>query len=148
MQIQAILLSSYQNDQSQEIFRKICEYDEISRRYYDNAIKLLEKNEYSKAGETLWASIIEYLKIISLIAPPHRPLSSKHGEIRKFVRQLSESLKDPDLFNLFRKAEKLHAHFYENFLDEEEFGKHFNETKVLLQKLFELSRQFGRKGSS
>lgn len=65
----------------------------------------------------------------------------------KFVIQLSTSLKDPDFFNLFRKAEKLHANFYENFLDEEEFGRHFNDTKLLLQKLFELSRGLGRKKS-
>ena len=103
-------------------------------------MRFVREKEFQKAGEFLWASVIEYLKIISLITPPHKPLSSKHGEIRKFVRQLSISLKDPDLFNMFRKAEKLHANFYENFLDEEEFGAIFEETRVLLQKLFELTR--------
>ena len=141
MQGQARSLSlQKQNPKSQKILETIAGYKEISRKYHENAIRFVKEKEYSKAGESLWGAVIEYLKTIALLLPPHKPLSSKHREIRIFVRQLSESLKDRELFELFRKAEKLHANFYENFLDEEEFGERFNDTEVLLRKLFELSR--------
>ena len=69
------------------------------------------------------------------------PLPTNHKEIRRYVRELSESLKDPHLYNLYKKAEKLHANFYHNFLDEEEFCEYFYHSEQLLGKLYELRKK-------
>ncbi len=132
--------SQEQTTESQELLEMVTKYEGFSRKYHDNAIRFVKEKEYSKAGENLWGAVIQYLKITALLLPPHRPLSSKHREIKNFVKELSISLRDHDLSKLFKKAEKLHSNFYENFLDEEEFGERFNETETLLKKLFELSR--------
>ncbi len=132
--------SQEQPPESQELLELVAKYEGVGRRYYDNAIRFVKEKEYSKAGENLWGVVIQYLKITALLLHPHRPLPTGHKEIKKFVTELSNSLRDQDLSKLYKKAEKLHANFYENFLDEEEFGERFNETETLLKKLFELSR--------
>jgi len=143
MSLNSQLDTSRPKDRTEEVEQQIAEYERLSAHYYDNATVYIKQEEYPKAGEALWGSINVYLKIISLIAL-HRPLSSRHGDIKQFVRALSNSVRDPELFRMYEKAEKLHANFYHNFLDKEEFDENFNSSVELLQKLYEFSRGFTR----
>ena len=148
MQKRVIFLNSQPNLSELDIENKmealqlqLAEYEKTSRFYYDNAKEYVRRREYSKAGEALWGSINVYLKIISLIIS-NRPLPTEHREIRRYVRSLSNSLRDPELYEWYKKAEKLHANFYHSFLDEEEFGENFSYSEKLLQKLFYIRSKF------
>lgn len=132
------------DNRSESIQKQLADYEKLTFYYYKNAKEYFKQKEYSKAGEALWGSINIYLKIISLIVS-NKPLPAGHKEIRLYVQNLANSLRDHDLYMLYKKAEKLHANFYQNFLDEEEFIEYFNFSEQLLKKIYGLIRASIRK---
>ena len=107
----------------------IAEYERILRERYVQYNELKIRRELSKAGEILWSIIMIMLTMVSLVLTG-KPLA-RHSEAKRFVKKDLSSIyyslygMDPArLVALFEAAERLHANFYHEFLDEEELLEH------------------------
>ena len=102
---------------------KITNYLSLSNLYLKNADGMIKKKEYSKAGEMLWGGIAELLKAIGIVYG--RPIS-KHKELIKIAKYISLMENDDNLRDaIVRYAHSLHANYYENFIEPEEFGEYY-----------------------
>jgi phenylpyruvate tautomerase PptA (4-oxalocrotonate tautomerase family) len=100
-------------------------YQEIIEKRYLQYRELLRRGELVKAGEILWSIILLFLNMLSLLVLK-KPIR-RHREVKAFVKNYVTKLykniygDDPSrVLVLFEEAEKLHANFYHEFLDEEE----------------------------
>ena len=103
----------------------LAEYEELLRERYEQYVELKNRGALVKAGEVLWSAIMVLISMLSLLT--RGSTVSHHKEAKLFVKKdLSELYHtiygdDPrHLVELFSYAEKLHANFYHEFLDEEE----------------------------
>jgi hypothetical protein len=62
-----------------------------------------------------------------------------HQELKLFARQLSIEVDDPEVYRVFREAEKLHAGFYHAFLTVEDSWTSFQRLRMLLGRSSRLS---------
>jgi hypothetical protein len=85
-------------------------YADQSVLYVLNAGKAFAEREYEKAGEFLWGGMADALKAHA--ATNHRQIK-RHWDIGDYAIELSKSMPEPDLYNVFFKVQSLHSNFYE-----------------------------------
>lgn len=111
---------------------------EISKRkklfshYIHNSNKNFIFNNIAKSSEFLWGALHT---LIYSIALTYNKKISNHGQIRNFAKELSEYEKDQDIFKGVVSGETLHANFYHNFLDKDQFEIKREEINKLIIKL-------------
>jgi len=113
-------------------------YANLALKYLENAAEELSRGELEKAGEYMWGAVVEAIKCV-LVAKKGIKVA-KHSELRRYARELSREVGDPEIFRAFREAESLHSNFYEAMLEEEDLLAHFDSVRLLVSKLLELIR--------
>lgn len=97
---------------------------------------MISENEYSKAGEMLWGSIATLLKAIGIMYDKPIRNHRKLIEIAKFIALVdnNEELRK----GIVEYAQALHANYYEDFIDIDDFPKYQIEVVKAYDKLFQL----------
>ena len=109
-------------------------YAEQSVTYVLNGGKAFAEKEYEKAGEFLWGGMAEALKAH---AAKNGRLLKRHDQIISYARELSKMLKDPDLYDAFRKVQGLHSNFYEADVDAAEVEAIIRDTRPYIGKILQ-----------
>jgi uncharacterized protein (UPF0332 family) len=107
----------------------------LSEKYMSEAEGFLAKKDYVQASEKAWGAASQIVKAIA--AMEGKELRS-HGELHKFVAQVSEKVGDKDLGRLWRSATSLHQNFYENWFTESQVADGVEDVKTLIAKLKKL----------
>lgn len=110
----------------------------LSEKYLNNAEELLKEADYVQASEKAWGAASQMLK--ALAAKRGIELRS-HGELHKFVADLTKRTGDIELNTLWGSATSLHQNFYENWLPEETVNHWIENVKKFVKKLKNLVEQ-------
>ena len=84
------------------------------RKYMDNALEALQKNEPGKAGEMLWGSITQAGHAVDAW---RGPVVIRHRGLLNFARNLSREIGDDNFHNNFLATKSLHENFYHPALE-------------------------------
>ena len=113
---------------------RVFEYVKNAEKCLANADELLAKRDYAKTGEMLWGAIAELIKALGMIYEKNLP---KHGLLIDFIKKVSISLRDEELRRLVvERAQALHANFYENFIEVEDFPAYYSDAYKAYEKLY------------
>ncbi|RLI84242.1 MAG: hypothetical protein DRP01_08240 [Archaeoglobales archaeon] len=106
---------------------KVEKYLKQAEEYMENFKELYDKKEMSKACENLWGVIVSLLNALSIIRN-QKPLI-RHQELKNFVKDVAVDCEDEELYKLFKHSEKLHANFYHQFFDEDDYLLYIDDAK-------------------
>jgi len=98
--------------------------------YYDNYFKHYLAKEYSKASEFLWGTINNLVYILGLFS--NRKISH-HDEVVSFIKELAIIKQQNEIFEQLASAERLHANFFHDFMDELMFETDKNRVLKLIE---------------
>lgn len=122
-------------------YRNVIDISEIEKRkkladhYYDNFRKYYKDKNYSKASEFLWGSFNALGYAIGLI---HGKKLSDHGKLVNFIEELAEAYKDEEILEGLAAAQRIHANFFHDFMDELMFDDDRKRTEIMLEKLVKI----------
>lgn len=140
------LLRAWLKRMAQTNFRKRMEtYKRLKIHHLANAAGHTERNELSKASEMLWEATACAIKEFDAAT---ETLLRRHKELGVFMEQIGIEAKDPDFGKDFAAAERMHANFYDDFLEEIQVKADFGRTRILLRKLEERTQQYLAKQQS
>lgn len=122
--------------------------EEVKRRraladyYYDNFQRHYAKKELSKASAReagrqstfLWGTLTAITYAVGLL---HNKKLGRHKEIVSFLQELAKKQKDKEMAEGVTAAERIHANFYNDFMDDIMFEEDRQKTERLLKKLAE-----------
>ncbi len=106
----------------EELLRELLRRKGVVEKYYENYLKHLEGRDYDEASEDLWGVVNNLVSILSLLLRG-KPIG-RHEELRKFIDDLISLKGDARLKELLLACERLHANFFHNFMDEQQFEEH------------------------
>jgi hypothetical protein len=118
-----------------EDFFEIEKRRKLARHYYDNFRKYYESKNYSKASEFLWGSLNALGYAIGLI---YGTKLSDHAKLVNFIKELAEAYKDEEILEGLAAAQRIHANFFHDFMDELTFEDDRKRTEKLLEKLVKI----------
>jgi len=113
---------------------EVADYLANSNKYWQQALSQLESREAEKASELAWGSVVERIKALYFLKMGKK-LSQSHGDVKSYIRNISNQLRDEELYKLFHEAESLHANFYEGFKDLDDVRRIFPSIQKLLTKI-------------
>jgi len=109
-------------------------YLELHEKYLEEARTLADRGELAQAGEKLWGAVTALLNAIGeLRRLPHY----SHRDYSELVERLASELKRPELGKLFAVAERLHANFYHDFIEDQEVFKAYEADVLKLVEVLE-----------
>jgi len=114
---------------------KVESYLSLNNKYLKEAEALIAQGDYVQASEKFWGAAAEMVKAIA--AKRGSELRS-HGELYRFITDLSKEFNAPQLLRLFAAASALHQNFYENWLSSEmvvDYGEAVKELVTTLAKI-------------
>ena len=112
-------------------------YIDLSKRYFEQALEMIDEGNHVKAGEMLWGATAEMVKALAL----NRGLELKsHGEIWDYVTKLSEETEDREILKVFHVANSLHVNFYENWMPPKAVEEDAKFIEALIEKLEKLMK--------
>jgi len=115
---------------------KVEEYVSSSQSYLNEADGMLKKQDYSKAGEMLWGAVAALIKRLEIMRG--KPVKSGHYELIKAAKEIAELMQDEKLRKtIVKDASALHANYYEDFIDIDEFPEYWNTVTEAYSKLME-----------
>ncbi|WP_054842448.1 PaREP1 family protein [Vulcanisaeta distributa] len=121
--------------------RKVEVYLRLSEDYLKAADELYNKGDLVQAGEKYWGAIAALLNAIAeLRGWDHY----SHRDYDVIIGRLYKETKDKSILTNFRMAEGLHANFYHNFMDREEFEVHREAVFELIGKLREFLKNLNK----
>jgi len=100
-----------------ELESVIEKYISIAQRYYNNYLAHRDLKEFDKASEDLWGVINTSASALSILLSG-KPIKD-HSNLRELMNDIA--IENPEIVELYKEAERLHANFYHNFLTEESF---------------------------
>jgi len=97
--------------------------------------ELLAKKDYIQASKKFWGAASQIVKALAA----ERGLELRnHGELHRFVAELTKESRDPEVRRLWQSATSLHQNLYENWLPPEMVEGNAEDVKRLIQKLRKL----------
>ncbi len=115
------------------MIEKVEKYLKQAEEYQRNFRKLYDKKELPKACESLWGVIVSLLNALSILR--NQKVLTSHQEIKNFVKEIAVEREDEDLYKLFKHSEKLHANFYHQFFDQDDYLIYIDDGIKLIEKL-------------
>ena len=107
-------------------------YLKLHEKYLAEAESLCEKGDLAQAGEKYWGAVTALLNAIAeQRGLPHY----SHRDYAVIVGKLYKEVQDKEIVIGFRMAEGLHANFYHNFMEREEFDLHREAVLKLVERL-------------
>jgi len=107
----------------------------LSEKYLKDAEAFLTKGDYVQAYEKAWGAASQIVK--ALAAREGREIRS-HGELHRYVAELSRKRGDREIMRLWFSATSLHQNFYENWFPEEAVIIGVEDVKSFVEKLSKL----------
>ncbi len=107
----------------------------LSEKYLKDAEAFLTKGDYVQASEKAWGAASQIVK--ALAAREGREIRS-HGELHRYVAELSKKKGDREIMRLWFSATSLHQNFYENWFPEEAVMSGVEDVKSFVEKLRKL----------
>ncbi|MDT7887163.1 MAG: PaREP1 family protein [Thermoproteota archaeon] len=104
----------------------------LSEKYLRNAEEFLTKKDLVQASEKAWGAATQIVK--ALAAKEGKELRS-HGELHKYVAELSKEKDDREIMKFWFLATSLHQNFYENWFPEEAVRSAIKDVKNFIEKL-------------
>ena len=122
--------------EAMNIQAKVLEYVKNAEKYLVNANEMLAKKDYNKSGEMLWGSTAELIKALGMVYGKNLP---NHRLLIDFIKKAAILLRDDELRRLVvERAQALHANFYENFIEVEDFPAYYNDVHKAYKRLYEV----------
>lgn len=112
-----------------------------AQEYWKQASDFLSQQHFLKVSELAWGSVNQMVH--ALAVKQGRKLTT-HKEVIDYIRKIASVSGDKEMQELVKQAEKLHANFYHQFLDETEVKEIFGATQRLLDKIGELLVREGK----
>jgi Archaeal PaREP1/PaREP8 family len=107
-------------------------YEELSAKYIDDAERLLLAQDLPQASEKFWGAVAQMIKAVAVAKGWRR---TSHGALRDVIRKLYRESEDEEFVSLMRSAERLHANFYEDNLEQDVVGVFGGQSQQLIKKL-------------
>jgi uncharacterized protein (UPF0332 family) len=104
----------------------------LSEKYLRDSDEFLTKKDLVQASEKAWEATAQIVKALS--AKEGKELRS-HGELHKFVSELSKEKSDKMIMKFWFLATLLHQNFYENWFPEEAVRSAIKDVKNFIEKL-------------
>lgn len=104
-----------------------------SDKYWSQVQEFLQAGELEKASELAWGSVAERVKALGLARTAK--LLRSHSQLTDYAKTVANQMQDGELREGFAKAERLHANFYESFLDSDEIKRTLAHIPALLAKI-------------
>ena len=112
------------------------EHIDTARQFLTDADREYEAGDILQASEKLWGAATH----VVIAEMQRRDLEPNgHGKMKRFVSNLGDELRQPDLYALFKIAETLHINFYHGFLSEDNFEEHRELTRHFVNRMIDLS---------
>ena len=112
-----------------------------AQEYWKQASEFLKQRHFLKVSELAWGSVVQMVH--ALAVKQGRKLTT-HKEIINYIRKISSMSGDKEMQELMKHAERLHANFYHQFLDENDVRETFGAIQRLLEKIGELLVKEGK----
>jgi len=119
-------------------YRNDIDISEIEKRkkladhYYDNFRKYYKDKNCSKASEFLWGSFNALGYAVGLI---YGKKLSDHGKLVNFIKEVAEAYNDEEISTGLAAAQRIHANFFHDFMNEFTFEDDRKRTEKMLEKL-------------
>jgi len=123
------------NHIDEEVILEIEKRRKLADHYYDNFRKYYENKNYSKASEFLWGSLNALVYAIGML---HGVKVSDHGKVVDFIKELANVYTDKEIGEGLASAQRIHANFFHDFMDESMFEDDRKRTEKLLEKLVKI----------
>jgi uncharacterized protein (UPF0332 family) len=107
----------------------------LSEKYLKDAEDFLVKKDYVQASEKAWGAASQ---IVKALAMKEGIEVRSHGELHKYITELSKKREDREIITLWFSAISLHQNFYENWLPEEAIKSGIENVRKLIEKLRKL----------
>ncbi len=104
----------------------------IARRFLEASDKEFEEGDILQACEKLWGAARHTLKYASLVRDWSNGTTTA---IRHAAHQLAEEVEDPRILLAYKAAEKLHANFYNSFMERDEIEEERPLVRYLVARL-------------
>jgi hypothetical protein len=105
---------------------------QLSEKYLREADEFLAEGDFVQASEKAWGAAAQAVKMVA----SKRGLELRsHGELHKFIVNLTVETKDEEIRGLWRSEGMLHQNFYENWLPGEMVADNIEDVKELVRKL-------------
>jgi uncharacterized protein (UPF0332 family) len=104
----------------------------LSEKYLRDAEEFLTKKDLVQASEKAWGATAQIVK--ALAAKEGKELRS-HGELHRYVAELSKEKGDREIMKFWFSATSLHQNFYENWFPEEAVRSAVEDVKNFIEKL-------------
>ncbi|RLF11616.1 MAG: hypothetical protein DRJ62_03460 [Thermoprotei archaeon] len=125
-------------EENNERMRKVREYENAKRAYYEDALKFMGEGDFRKASELLWGAITIQVKLLALIKKGLH--LGNHKQIRLFVQGVAKELQDEEIFKSFEFLERLHVNFYDEIIEPNVFMFYAKEAAKFLKRLEDIMR--------
>lgn len=107
----------------------------LLEKYMKDTENFLLKKDYVQASEKAWGAASQIVK--ALAAREGKELRS-HGELHKYVTELSKKKNDREILTLWFSATSLHQNFYEDWFPEDAVKDAIENVKNFTEKLKKL----------
>ena len=104
----------------------------LSEKYLRDAEEFLIKKDFVQASEKAWEAAAQIVKASAV--KEGKELRS-HGELYRYVAELSKEKGDKEIMKLWFSATSLHQNFYENWFPEEAVRIAVEDVKNFIEKL-------------
>ena len=104
----------------------------LSEKYLRDSEEFLTKKDLVQASEKAWGAAAQIVK--ALAAKEGKELRS-HGELHRYVAELSKEKVDKEIMKFWFSATSLHQNFYENWFPEEAVRSAIEDVKNFIEKL-------------
>jgi len=96
---------------------------------YSNYIKYYDKNDYMKSAEFLWGAITKLTNALEVL---YVGKPGKHKENMRFLKDLASREENCEEYrDYISAAHALHAHYYHNWIDEDDFCSYIEKAEKL-----------------
>jgi Archaeal PaREP1/PaREP8 family len=120
---------------NEDLLSEIKRRKELADYYYDNYRMHYQQKNFSKASEFLWGSTNALVYSLGLF---YNKKLSEHKKIRDFIEDLANEYEDKDLAQGLFAAERIHANFFHDFMDEAMFEEDRQKIETMLVRLTNL----------
>ena len=112
--------------------KRVEKYMELFQKYYSEAHRLLEQEDYSKAAEKLWGAATALIKLHAAL----RGIFTAPWSYGKLYNYVTHDVEHRQAFrDMLKAAEVMHRYFYERDLDPATFKEHWEDAVRHIEKV-------------
>jgi hypothetical protein len=116
---------------------RVSRYRGMFEHYYEQALRYKEEGDTRQAGEKIWGAVLALVKLYASLKRAS-VIHWSRGKIENFITNNVETRYRELFRTLVDKANVLHEHFYEGYLDTRSFEERWGELLKLLEKVREI----------